>query len=81
MTAIQKKGWCGGSGGDDDDDDDDDDGGHRSTSQIMTTFQATVVTTLYPSFFNVMDNVERDDNDNNLECFQNDPLHLHLHPT
>ena len=46
----------------------------------MTTFQATVVTTLYPSFFNVMDNVERDDNDNNLECFQNDPLHLHLHP-
>ena len=27
-----------------------------------------------------MDNVEGDDNDNNLECFQNDPLHLHLHP-
>ena len=45
----------------------------------MTTFQATVVRTLYPSFFDVMDNVD-DDNDNNLECFQNDPLHLHLHP-
>ena len=29
----------------------------------------------------VMDNVDDDDDDdNNLECFQNDPLHLHLHP-
>ena len=50
MTAIQKKG---GGGGGDYDDDDNDDGCHRSTSQIMTTFQATIVTTLYPFFFSM----------------------------